>query len=105
MCAKYSIVRADSKVCSRCENSIIYKNGKVGCKIGADIKNGCEIYGDTKEQMISKVAQVLLREKLEWYREHLYIIPKGKIDEPFVRNLYEHCLDKARKIIEFLGVK
>ena len=62
-------------------------------------------YGDTKEQLIRKVAQVLLREELEWHRENLDIIPKGKIDEPLVRILYEHCLDKAKKIIEFLGVE
>lgn len=62
-------------------------------------------WGDTKWQLVMKVAQVLLREKLEWYREHLNIIPKGKIDEPLVRILYEHCLNKAKKIIEFLGVE
>lgn len=62
-------------------------------------------YGDTKQQLINKIAQVLFKEELGWYAEYVEIIPKGKIDEPFCRNIYEHCLDKARKIIEFMGVK
>lgn len=95
---RYSIVRVDDK-CPIVEVGICDDRM---CKACEFIKN---VYGDTKEQLIKKVAQVLLREELEWYRENLDIIPKGKIDEPLVRILYEHCLDKAKKIVEFLGVK
>lgn len=95
MVVKYSIVRADGKVCSRCENSIIYKNGKVGCKIGADIKNGCKIYGDTKEQMIKKVVQVMLRRFKRMY--------KGKFIT--VEMAEKQYLEVAKEIVEFLGVK
>ena len=62
-------------------------------------------YGDTKEQLIRKITQVLFKEELGWYAEYPKIIPKGEIDEPFCRNIYEHCLDKARKIVAFLGVE
>lgn len=102
---RYSIVRVDIKCPIGIEEDIseIDRIKMFDC-IGKRQCGDCP-YGDTKEQLIKKVAQVLLREKLEWYRENLDIMPKGKIDEPLVRNLYEHCLDKAKKIVEFLGVK
>ena len=62
-------------------------------------------YGDTKEQLIRKIAQVLFKEELGWYAEYPKIIPNGKIDEPFCRIIYENCLNKATKIVGFLGVE
>ena len=97
---RYAIVRVDNMCPALTEEGINL------CKTDKNCKNKCPYrYGDTKEQLIRKVAQVLLREELEWYRENLDIISKGKIDEPLVRNLYEHCLGKAKKIVEFLGVE
>lgn len=100
MTKRYAIVRVDNGWCPLLESDELCDTAEdcFSCKIKTR-------YGDTKEQMILKVAQVLLREELEWYRENLDIIPKGKIDEPLVRNLYERCLDKAKKIVEFLGVE
>lgn len=102
--ARYAIVRVNF-VCPNTYEGISYK---FVCQNNGPIKNfQCDKcrYGDTKEQLERKIAQVLLREKLEWYRKNLNIIPKGEKDEPLVRNLYEHCLDKAKKIVEFLGVE
>jgi hypothetical protein len=90
-----------------CPSDIEGIDDKLVCSKTKDGKSKVCIcrYGDTKEQLIRKVAQVLFKEELGWYAEYPKIIPKGEIDEPFCRNIYEHCLDKATKIVEFLGVE
>lgn len=98
---RYAIVRVDNNCPEYMEEDFVcpYPDKKEEC-----LKCKQYRYGDTKEQWIRKVAQVLFKEELSWYAEYVEIIPKGKIDEPFCRNIYEHCLEKARKIVEFLGV-
>lgn len=97
---RYSIVRVDNK-CPAYENINLCDEENTTCEDCKVMDN----YGDTKEEMIKKIAQVLFKEELGWYKNHIGFIPKGKIDEPFFRNIYEHCLDRARKIISFLGVE
>ncbi len=58
-------------------------------------------YGDTKEQLIRKVAQVLFKERLEIYKKVYGIIPNDK----FMKETYIKQLKVAKKIVEFLGVK
>lgn len=78
---KYSIVRAD-KFCPRA----LERNYNLKC-IGSLHCDKCEIrknYGDTKEQLIAKIEQVL-----QWER-----LCGAKIDDTV-----------AEKIVEFLGVE
>lgn len=54
-------------------------------------------YGDTKEQLIKKVAQVLIKEALK--------IIEIELGERGLKRVYEMQLKVAKKIVEFLGVK
>ena len=95
---KYAIVRAD-KFCPRA----LERNYKLKC-IGSLHCDKCDLrkkYGDTKKQMILKVAQVLFEAKLEIYKNVYGIIPNDK----FMKDIYAKQLKVAKKIIEFLGVK
>lgn len=97
---RYAIVRVDENCPNKLENlsaPCITSYKRFDC-------NNCR-YGDTKEQLIRKVAQALLKEELEWYKNHIGFIPKNEIDEPLVRNLYENCFNQATKIVGFLGVE
>lgn len=96
---RYAIVKVDrDNEDFKCPTCPSVAQSCCDCKI-------VETYGDTKEQLIRKVAQVLYREELEWYKTHLKFVPGSEIDEPFFRNIYENCLVKAKEIVEFLGVK
>lgn len=58
-----------------------------------------DCYGDTKEQLVRKVAQVRLKQKIKrWYGSFL----PSKLTIEF---MYEKCLEQAKEIVEFLGVK
>lgn len=82
---RYSIVRVDKHCPSHFENKI---NLRYVCKKG-DCSQ-CR-YGDTKEQMILKVAQVIRR-----YRKNLDICEYCDMKDEF---------EIAEKIVEFLGVE
>lgn len=58
--------------------------------------SGCR-YGDTKEQMVLKIAQVLIREVLADI--------KIKVDKRTLEELTKMQRQSAEKIIDFLGVK
>lgn len=59
-----------------------------------------DCYGDTKEQLIRKVAQVRLKQKIKrWYGPFL---EPSKLTIEFI---YEKCLEEAKEIVEFLGVE
>ena len=102
---RYAIVRVDGHCPNRFEN---IQNDWV-CKVDKNMncKHRCSKnrYGDTKEQLMKKVAQVLFRKEMKWWKEHLTLTPNRKIDEPFIRSIYEQCLEKAKEIISFLGVE
>lgn len=57
-------------------------------------------YGDTKEQLIKKVAQVLFQREIEIWYEHF---PDEKPDKEIAKTLYKNCLEQATKIVEYLG--
>lgn len=59
-------------------------------------------YGDTKEQLIKKVAQVFFKRKLKAYKKLLGGMPN---DKKGLKEVYKRCLDCAKEIVEFLGVK
>lgn len=96
---RYAIVRVDKKDCGNCEFTYKNKNGKVACKIGGIWQ--CDNYGDTKEQLVRKVAQVIFKSKLERYRQ----VWKCECSETEKRCRYNGSLILAQKIIEFLGVE
>ncbi len=86
---RYSIVRVDED----CPKEI---DSKFVCNIKRDkydIGTCYCRYGDTKEQMIKKVAQILFKNAPKETYQPRYIEQKRKI------------LEFAKEIVEFLGVK
>lgn len=70
------------------------------CPVIAQSCNNCKVkkdYGDTKEQLIKKVAQVLLKQDLS--------LKFFKTSKEKVNAIYEYCLARAKEIVEFLGVE
>lgn len=92
---RYAIVRIDEG----CPLSDINIGNINACKISKGCQN-C-LYGDTKEQMILKVAQEIFKAKLERYRQ----VWKCECSEMEKRDRYKDSLILARKIVEFLGVE
>lgn len=95
---RYVIVRAD-RFCPR----DLERNYNLKC-IGSLHCDKCDLrkkYGDTKEQMILKVAQEIFKAKLERYRQ----VWKCECSEMEKRDRYKDSLILARKIVEFLGVE
>jgi len=91
---RYAIVRVDN----RCPDFFCkYKVTKDEISFSCNDCNLHGKYGDTKEQLVRKVAQVLYRDELRFciWKEDIKYLPK----------VYERCLEKARKIVEFLGVE
>lgn len=94
---RYAIVRVDDKCPINTEENFycfeyLQKDNCKKCK---------EIVGDTKEQLVLKIAQVLIRRKLKAYKNILGGVP----DEKFAKDIYSQCLNASREIIEFLGVE
>ena len=82
---RYAIVRVDNSCPAMLDDfGCIIARNMLHCKCGEDTKN----YGDTKEQLIRKIAQVFSMEK---------IIVAKTLDE------YKYKL--AKEIVEFLGVE
>ena len=99
--AKYVIVNVDKVL-----NCPIYVGITDFCKVNVCGCDDCKMktekgnYGDTKEQLIKKVAQVIYKQEVEYYKGFLTIF-----DEGHYKLIYEKSLDTAKKIIEFLGVE
>ena len=96
---RYAIVRVD-KFCPR----DLERNYKLKC-IGSLRCDKCEIkkkYGDTKEQLIKKVAQVFFRRKLKVYKK---VLGGEFLSKKDLKRIYEKCLEVAKEIVEFLGVE
>ena len=85
---RYAIVRVDENQCNKCEMYYVNDNGNNDCRLRLGASFLCDRYGDTKEQLIKKVAQVFSMEK---------IIVAKTLDE------YKYKL--AKEIVEFLGVE
>lgn len=94
---RYAIVRIDKKDCGNCEFAYKDKNGKVACKIGGIWQ--CDNYGDTKEQLIRKVATAILRTLKDGEVLKYEEFGTGFIKQPVS---VEYL---AKSIIEFLGVE
>ena len=94
--ARYTIVRVDNR-CPVEEEEDIYLTDRIKMfPCFNDKRLSCKNcrYGDTKEHLIRKVAQILLKEYAQKETYH----PKY-IEEK------ERVLKVAKEIVEFLGVK
>ena len=99
---RYAIVRVDDNCPS----------GHDGCKVNLvcvqDRKNIKEktckncLYGDTKEQLEKKIAQVMLR---KWLKGYLGTAMKPKIAQEQIEIVYKVYLGLAKEIVEFLGIR
>ena len=86
---RYAIVRVDNSCPAMLDDfGCIIARNMLHCKCGEDTKN----YGDTKEQLIRKVAQVIRK------RTDNGIIVRYREDSISVEEL-------AKEIVEFLGVE
>ena len=93
---RYAIVRVDNK-CPAYENINLCNEENTTCE---DCKANNN-YGDTKEQLIKKVAQVIFKAKLERYRQ----VWKCECSEMEKRERYNDSLILAIRIVKFLGVE
>lgn len=96
---RYVIVRAD-RFCPR----DLERNYNLKC-IGSLHCDKCDLrkkYGDTKEQMILKVAQVMLR---KFIANYLMNGVKPKLADEQIQIVYKNYLEIAKEIVEFLGVE
>ena len=87
---RYAIVRAD-KFCPRA----LERNYNLKC-IGSLHCDKCDLrkkYGDTKEQMILKVAQIRFKQETQY----------GSKD--MLKAVYNMCYRQAKEIVEFMGVE
>ena len=99
---RYSIVRVDDDYKHICPSAFEKVDDSSFCKLAKRKGGSCNVgpYGDTKEQLIRKVAQVRLKQKIKrWYGPFL---KPSKLTIEFV---YEKCLEEAKEIVEFLGVE
>ena len=83
---RYAIVRVDNMCPDEFENiKIDYICRNISCYQGKECSK--KFYGDTKEQMVRKIAQVLFKEELGWYKNHIGFIPLACLILPFRRSL------------------
>lgn len=85
---RYAIVRVDNSCPAMVDDfGCIIARNILHCKCGEDAKN----YGDTKKQLVMKVAQVIRR-----YRKNLEVCDYCDMKDEF---------EIAEKVVEFLGVE
>lgn len=92
---RYAIVRVDDKC------PIIEDLGYCDDVLCDDCKFK-ENYGDTKEQLIRKVAQILFKEKIKHFIE---TFSKEYLDKKWKQIYSKEAYEEATKIVEFLGVE
>ena len=99
---RYAIVRVDGICPTEPENlSYDQANEMFNCNCGNDENKRCKNYGDTKEQLIRKVAQALIIDEMERYRK----TPNCDVNKTIFDHESKICLEKAKFIVEFLGVE
>lgn len=95
---RYAIVRVDYQDCP-IKYMVPKKHRKIKCMPFKCDK--CRLHGDTKEQLIRKVAQVIFKAKLERYRQ----VWKCECSEMEKKDRYKDSLTLAKEIVEFSGVE
>ena len=98
---RYSIVRVDEECPSHYEN---INNDFVCADVPEHYVKHCKKcrYGDTKEQLIIKIAQVMLRKFIVNYLRNGI---KPKLADEQIQIVYKNYLELAKEIVEFLGVE
>lgn len=90
---RYSIVRVDNRCPDFfCKYKVMKDEKSFSC-------NDCNLhrkYGDTKEQMIKKVAQVLIKDEMKYCKW------KTKVQKEVC---WQNNMELAKEIVEFLGVE
>ena len=96
---RYAIVRIDNQL--RCPTNLDDDKFKCPFPEGFSCVKCAKINGDSKEQLVKKIAQVIYKEKIEWYKKRIMVHTISKF---YCRNAYDSALQVAAKIVEFLGV-
>jgi len=95
--ARYAIVMVDKVL-----NCPIYVGITGFCKVNDGGCDNCKMktekgnYGDTKEQMILKVAQVLIKDEMKYCKW------ETKVQKEVC---WQNNMELAKEIVEFLGVE
>lgn len=92
---RYAIVRVDGEFSCPSQYESIKDEYvcKGGCYPKRSCNNGKVLYGDTKEQLIRKVAQIRFKQEIKY----------GSKD--MLKTFYNMCYRQAKEIVEFLGVE
>lgn len=99
---RYAIVRVDGHCPNRFEavlNESVCKMDKNG-----ECYSRCSEsrYGDTKEQLIRKIAQAMFKRQIKTFKR----VFGGEFpSKKYVKQIYKHYLEIAKEIVEFLGVE
>lgn len=96
---RYAIVRVDGSCPSGtydgCKVNLVCVQERKRIKVTERNCKFC-LYGDTKEQLIRKVAQVLIKDEMK------YCQPKTEVHK---RISWQNNMELAKQIVEFLGVE
>ena len=97
---RYAIVRVDKDWCPYYAD----KEFIIPCSNFCENRFECKDcrYGDTKEQLIIKIAQVMLRKFIVNYLRNGI---KPKLADEQIQIVYKNYLELAKEIVEFLGVE
>lgn len=107
MAKRYALVRVDgngscpSGTYDGCKVNLVCVLEKKRIKVTERNCQNC-LYGDTKEQLIRKVAQVLLQ---RWLKRYLGEFTRPKLASEQIKIFEKNCLEQAKEIVEFLGVE
>ena len=96
---RYAIVRVDNSCPAMLDDfGCIVARNMLYCKCGEDTKN----YGDTKEQLIKKIAQILFKEKIKHF---IKLFGKIFLNKKWKQIYSKEAYEQAKEIVEFLGVE
>ena len=99
---RYSIVRVDENQCNKCEMYYVNDNGNNDCRLRLGASFLCDRYGDTKEQLIKKIAQILFKEKIKHF---IKLFGKIFLNKKWKQIYSKEAYEQAKEIVEFLGVE
>ena len=99
---RYAIVRCNYNNCPiKYKIPKTYKNR---CILNNENCEQCGRNGDTKEQFINKVAQVLYKKELEHWSS-IMLLRIEDVSEYVKTNFKAQAIELAKEIVEFLGVE
>lgn len=101
---RYSIVRVDDDYKHICPSAFEKVDDSSFCKLAIRKGGSCNVcpYGDTKEQLIRKILQVMMR---KYTISYLRTTRQDKINPKHFKSAIDYYLEIAKEIVEFLGVE